>query len=377
VRAALLGADQDAAASVAEDAYHELLGLGTFQDLPFDVSELQGDVAVLCRDNATALLLSRALHANGISHRVRRSAADRPVAGWVAAVFDGSARLSRAQLSDRLDRLKALGLRGVPELELGWSLLSRLDPSARGGAVRASEVGSRMAVGRVPYDLIDEPSDPLIVSSIHRAKGLEFDACAVVEWPRRDEEDVALESRILFVAMSRARRDCVHVGRRKANAPWFRASDAQERLVKRGREPWQTFGIEVRGDDVHAVDPGGTVGIDEPASEVQRRLIESVRPGDAVSLELIARLDLGRGALPVYAVSHAVGRLGITGTRFGEALRRRLRDAAPARIEELRVDDLESVKGDVATGDAAGVGRSGLWLRPRLVGLGEFRWKAE
>jgi hypothetical protein len=61
---------------------------------------------------------------------------------------------------------------------------------------------------------------------------------------------------------------------------------------------------------------------------------------------------------------------------LGDALRGRLRDA-PARIRDIYIDDLETVAGAKSTSDAAGIGRSGMWLRPRLIGLGEFDWKAE
>jgi hypothetical protein len=141
--------------------------------------------------------------------------------------------------------------------------------------------------------------------------------------------------------------------------------------VKRGPEPWQTFGIEVRGDDVHHVDPGGSVALDDDPVDVQSRLVTAVRPGDAVTLTYVGELS----RRPVYAVDHAVGRIGVTGPRFGEALRRRVKRGAPRQITDVRVDELETIAGSSETSDAAGLGPSGLWLRPRLVGLGEFNWK--
>jgi hypothetical protein len=80
--------------------------------------------------------------------------------------------------------------------------------------------------------------------------------------------------------------------------------------------------------------------------------------------------------VPCFEVRHAAGAIGITGEAFGRALRSRLRsDRRPARILDVRVDGLETVKGSADVGDAAGLGRSGLWLRPRLVGLGDFEWR--
>lgn len=376
VRRALLEEEDGIAAEVAEDALLDLITLGSFEEVPQMVSLMEGDRAVLCRDNATALLLSRALHAEGVDHRVRRGTVDRPVAGWVGAALGPSARVSRAVLAKRLEELRDLGFPGVPADDEAWRVLNKMDTGARGGAIRSSEVGLRIAVGRAPFEVLDEPSHSLVVSSIHRAKGLEFDVCAIVEWPTREDEDVGLEARVRFVALSRARRDCLHAGRRTRRAPWFRANNANNRLIKRGREDWQTFGIELLGDDVHDAEPAGAVLIDHDTPEtVQRRLIEDVRPGDPVTLVLTGEHDFGHGSRPVYVVMHEAGPIGITGDRFGATLRRRIHKGAPEHIVEGRVDDLETVKGSIDTGDACGLGRSGLWLRPRLVGLGDFTWK--
>ena len=374
VRAALLSPDTDAGVAAAADALLELDTVGGLDELAEELPTLRGERAVLCRDNATALLLSRGLHDVGVEHRVRRGTSDRPVAGWVAAVFNRSGRLTRDQYERRLAELSDTGFPALPALDEGWRLLTRLDPQQRGRAVRASEARSRIAVGRVPYELHDEASAEIVISSIHRAKGLEFDACVVVEWPRREEQDHALEARVLFVALSRARRDCLHADGSNGRRWWFRSGEAFDRFVKRGHEQWQTFGIELRGDDVHHVDPGGSVALDEDPAVVQSRLVTSVRPGDEITLDWKGELDFGRGARPVYAVEHEAGAIGVTGARFGDALKRRAK-GAPKRILEVRVDDLETVAGSPETSEAAGLGPSGLWLRPRLVGLGEFNWR--
>jgi hypothetical protein len=77
----------------------------------------------------------------------------------------------------------------------------------------------------------------------------------------------------------------------------------------------------------------------------------------------------------VYAVVHNAGRIGITGAQLGEALRQRVGLQVPKRINEVRVDGIETVKGPVETAAAAGLGPAGFWLRPRLIGLGEFDWE--
>ena len=349
--------------------------VGAFELLPELVPGMRGTKAVLCRDNATALVLSRALYAAGVDHRVRRSTSDRPVAAWVAAVFDGAERLARLAFDSRIDRLGELEFPELPDLDSGWRMLNRMDPGARGGPVRASEVGSRIAVGQVPYELHDEPAHDLVVSSIHRAKGLEFSRCIVVEWDGSQSEDPLLEARILFVALSRARSESLQAEARPVHSsPWFRSPKASGRLTKRGFKDWQTFGIEVLADDVHATDPGGTIGFEADAREVQERLVTSVRPADPVRLVHIGEHDFGIGSGPLYLVEHELGPIGVTGAGLAVAMRHQLGARAPALITDVRVEGLETIKGPIATGEAARLGRAGLWLRPRLVGLGEFDW---
>jgi len=376
LRTVLLEEDTRAAADAVTEAFGDLATLGESEALGTQLASMHQSAAVLCRDNATALLLSEAFHRDHVRHRVRRGSTDRPVAGWVAGLFAGRASLTRAALAERHAQLVEVDFPGLMDVETAWRALSRLDAQARSGAVREREVRQRIALGGVPWELYDEPIESLVISSVHRAKGLEFDQCVIVEWSPRKEADQALEARVLFVALTRARRECWHAEGWHGSR-WFRSREAQDRLIKHGRERWQTFGIEVRGGDAHAPDPAGELGMPRPADEIQRLLIEAVRPGDDVILSYQGEHDYGCGLRPIYSVMHADhGPVGVTGRDFGDALSGRLRDRRrPSAITNVRVDDLETVAGSPDSGDAAGLGRTGLWLRPRLIGLGEFQWK--
>ena len=52
-----------------------------------------------------------------------------------------------------------------------------------------------------------------VVSTIHRAKGLEFDRVLLTDPGDRDASDPGEENRILYVALSRARREIFHLDR--------------------------------------------------------------------------------------------------------------------------------------------------------------------
>jgi hypothetical protein len=67
--------------------------------------------------------------------------------------------------------------------------------------------------------------------------------------------------------------------------------------------------------------------------------------------------------------------------RFRSDLWRMLRRRAgtevtnwPRLITGARLDCVESVAGDPAETERAGLGAHGVWLAPRLCGLGRFHW---
>lgn len=375
LRQALLEDSAADAVDAVMTAYELLPPIGRCEELGPVLGSRPGSVAVLCRDNATALLISAAFFEEGVEHRVRRGTSDRPVSGWVGAALAGRASITKAALGDRICELEAVGFPDLPDVDSAWAALCRMDKGARGGAVKAGAIRSAIALEIVPWELYEEPARHLIVSSIHRAKGLEFDTCVVVEWDNRDEEDELLEARVRFVALTRARVDCfasVYGKRRR----WYRAANAHDRFIKRGHEDWQTFGMEIRGGDVHRHEPGGDLAVACNPAELQETLIARVRGGDEVDLHFVGEHDFGHGKRPIYSVDHArEGVIGVTGSELGDALRRRLGRKAPARITGLHVDELETVAGSPDVADGAGLGRGGLWLRPRLVGLGVFQWK--
>ena len=111
-------------------------------------------------------------------------------------------------------------------------------------------------------------------------------------------------------------------------------------------------------------DPGGT-------TPWYLKLTVTVDSGTDIAFDSVETNLQGvvTGQDPVY------GDIGITGAELGKALRTRLRSGGrPAAITGVRIEGLESVTGSPDLAEAAGMGRSGIWLRPRLVGLGEFTW---
>ncbi|WP_062355844.1 ATP-dependent helicase [Herbidospora yilanensis] len=338
----------------------------------------EGTTAVLCRTNGQALVVSESLHEFGVFHQLRRSARDRVVPAWLTRLFSGDGwTLTR----DAFDALE------LPDADERWMLLRRTgSPQGSDRRLDLTRVRAAIASERLPDELVGQAPARLVVSSFHRAKGLEFDRVVVVDpgplETTRQPVDPEEEARLLYVAMTRARDDLY----------WLNAVDTRFIRVDRnsgrwGRthfQYWYRGGLEVLGGDVLTDQPAGTRHFQADPVELQRHLVGGVPPGAEVTLERIGTDPVGLEESPPYLVVHEDRPIGTTSEAFGRSLHLHLKTAKnwvprawPKTISSLRVETLETVAGSEAAGSAAGLGPHGVWLAPRLVGLGRFTWEKE
>lgn len=360
---------------LAEIVYDlDTLGL---MDMSFAVAGGSRTIAVLCRTNPETMRVSEFLFEQKVDHRVQRAAAERVLPGWLADLFIGETRPSWS--SKRLCELveeRVSGKLAMPGSEDVWTFLSNTV-----GDDERIEIGAlarNMAMGIVPDELIAPPAERLVVSTIHRAKGLEFDDVYVMH-PRDDVEDVddPEELRVLYVALSRAREGITlfkppklgravkdpSIGERWIITPWGK------------HDKWKTKRIEVCSSDVEPMRPFASERLD--ARSVQEYLRDHVKRGDEVELHF----DRERGVerIPVYTVIHEETPVGETSEKFGRHLRRRLAIGGevykwPEALIRLQLDGTETVVGLESEGKANGLGTSRLWRRPRVLGMGILIW---
>ncbi|WP_164543516.1 UvrD-helicase domain-containing protein [Streptomyces mobaraensis] len=381
----------DAAAERLHGDLRELLldlpDLGPLDDA-FTLDTLRsfpGTCAVLTRDNRQALLVSERLHLHGVPHALRRSLRDRPVPYWVAELLrrTRAATLTEERLRELLDGMP------LPEGTDPDRVWRALRAAARGtgrGTLDVARVRGLVAERRFPDELADPEPARLIVSTVHSAKGLEFDRVVLLTPPtvaelrrrRADRLDVPAEARALYVAMTRAREDLyrlappdtVMLRRHRPTGRWYRGAP---------RQGWRRHGIEVRAGDVRALEPADAR---ENALAAQAYLLERVRPGDAVMFRLRDFLPMGPVQSPRYALLHEGREIGEASETFRTDLYSVLKVGPdwdvrwPEEIVGLRIDCLESVSGSTAAGANAGLGGHGVWIAPRVGGIGRFRRSA-
>ncbi|MFD8428636.1 UvrD-helicase domain-containing protein [Streptomyces coelicoflavus] len=339
--------------------------------------------AILTRDNQEALVVSGLLHEHGIEHRLRRPLEERPVPYWVAELLRGTEATGLDE--DRFRSLLAqIPLPYEPNTDALWTVLRRVARGPGRGVLDLGRLRSAVADGRFPDEAADPETARVVVSTVHRAKGLEFDRVIVLTPPtvadlrRRygNELDMPAEARALYVAMTRVRQDLYHVP--SPELPLFRRAGPRRdgrRYIGSWRS-WDRYGIVADAVDVDRDHPPG---LEPDAVATQDHLLRRVRPGQEVVLRRRRDLPTGETQSPPYALLHEGREIGQASQRFREDLYRvqkvnRSWDPWwPDEIHDLRIDSLETVTGSTAAGANAGLGERGVWIAPRLTGVGRFR----
>jgi AAA domain/UvrD-like helicase C-terminal domain len=337
--------------------------------------------ALLCRTNAQALRFSRELYEHGVDHRLQREATERAMAPWIAEVLRDVpvTSLSEGKFKRRYD--ERCGAADGISAERAWDLISRTGAVAH-DSLDIRRLGEQLRLGLAPDELVEVPDVPVVISTIHRAKGLEFDNVFLVkpELPELGDEDFESEVRVLYVALSRARDDVwtVATPKRGLCRTWHGREDRWISSPWNPKEKWKTFAFEVKGKDVDRMRPPGTWLVDQDAADIQDQLARGVRRGQEVCLELCDQRATAEHP-PIYRVVHQQRPIAVTSEDFGRLLESRIRpwrdtDCWPRAISRVFVDGVDSVAGTPGTGEAAGLGVSDIWLRPRLIGLGKLHW---
>lgn len=332
----------------------------------------RGKTAFLTATNGQALLVARALGEAGHEVELRRAAQQRVVASWVARLL-----ADVATRDIRPDEFLTRAAEREPHADgpAMWRGLRAAAPS-RGADVDLRRLVMRLGSPRaLPPVLLDRREGGFVVSTVHRAKGLEFENVVLVDFESKTllsrEGDLGERRRTLFVAVTRARSRMA-----RATGPsdrWIfrdnRWATASHRWYVGGPKHWMTHGFEIRVDDFEKPEASAS-----QIALARQHLSTSIEAGDQLEMTL----DVQRSSLelPVYAVSHGGVLVAHTTAGFGEDLAARLGSGAKRSIPWPRLEGarVESVATQIAPARIA-AGTSGLYLVPVSAGLMQLDWK--
>ncbi|MAU84684.1 MAG: helicase [Gordonia sp.] len=346
---------------------------GEVADWSFLVEEESGRTAVLCETNAEVLRVSRFLAAQGVQHVVRRPAQEFGAAPWIAEVFRGltGPEVARTDVESVIESMLESILRDrIPED--AWYLLKGAEGRSRSMyQLNLARIRSQIRSGAIPLTLTQPDSAKVIVSTVHRAKGLEFDRVYFVH-PNYDHSDSAdwAEVRQRYVALSRAR-DEVAVIDIPREWTWFKKVAGRQRECKKSwKRNTYVAAMEVSSGDVLTDKP-------TPAELVSGAGAQETLRGATPGMTLAGVFDpsMSDEDHPVFSIRTERGdELGWTTRDFGTELVNlfgyRFTDGWDgAVLNGIRLVSVETAAGDPQLTRDAGIGDSGLWLVPRVTGL--------
>ncbi|GAA4295298.1 hypothetical protein GCM10023086_08170 [Streptomyces venetus] len=381
--------DTDEAATLYEELRDLLLdpvnGMGDLTDR-FVLDGLRNhsdSCAILTRDNRQALVVSGLLHQHDIEHRLRRPLEERPVPYWVAELLRRTEATGLTEDRFRL-LLAEIPLPYEPNASALWTVLRRFTRATGRNVIDLERLRRLVAESRFPDEAADPETARIVVSTVHRAKGLEFDRVIVLTPPtiaelhkqHKDELDLPAEARALYVAMTRVRQDLYHA--HSPELPILKRAGGRKngRRYVGGWRSYDRFGIVAEAGDVSRDNPPGH---ESDAVATQAYLLAHVGPGQEVVLRKRHDLPMGECQSPPYVVAHDGREIGEASERFREELfqvqkvNRTWEPWWPEEIHGLRIDTLETVTGSTAAGANAGLGERGIWIAPRITGIGRYR----
>lgn len=326
------------------------------------LKQMQGSIAVLTQSNAQALTVARGLYVREVQAELLARSVDRSIDAWVANVLaDRPGSLTKEQFGD------LAGARASINSDEAWFLLRSIT-NAKTKYLNVREAAQRLANGIVPVALT-RGRGQLTVSTVHRAKGLEFDHVLLLdpgEWYRDQDAEYG---RALYVAITRPRRRLFSFQQQPTDRYW-KNCDRTDRAYKTNYRGKGTTGFEIRGTDWRQMTPPGA---DEDSTAAQSILKELAAANLPMPVDIRFNAYASTLSRPRYDAYWDDVCIGTLGDAFTEAFLRRA-GTSSGRWPEIAgtfFTGVETVAGPPQTGP---VGQNGLWLSPLIVGPATLEW---
>ena len=339
-----------------------------------------GTTAILCRNNGQALVISRELWYRGIDHCVQRYATDRVLPVWIGACVSRM-QVTRPGMTTVKEEISA---RTDIDPDEGWGILKRIEAEQSRLNLDLDVMAGKIRTGAYPDDLCDTQAAAIMVSTVHKAKGLQFERVIVAgEYDDRSSSTVipaaVLEeegTRLLYVALTRPENELYSLPDLRYKGILRKCQETDRWFLQFGKYCVKYF--EVCGDDSDSAHPTCSQLLDQDALETQTYISHHVRQGDDVAMEYIGQgKDLTGCDFHCYVIEHSGRRVGLTTAHFGRCLQKtvklypwRTQYGMPKKIEGLKVEAVDTVAGLPGTARQTGTGVADIWLRVRACGFG-------
>lgn len=177
-----------------------------FQEDTLDFLTNTGNLGILTRSNAQALMISSVFRKKNISHVVQRRLSEDAISGWVALLFNQASMryYNEEDFVNAFEENCTCYMDTVNPHEI-WEALSDTYSATTGRLSVKNLLVSIKSKGKCKGLFTEAPDSKITISTIHRSKGREYDAVILLDDLLSEETDVPEEHRVNYVALSRAK----------------------------------------------------------------------------------------------------------------------------------------------------------------------------
>lgn len=317
------------------------------------VSAWPGRTAFLCDTNVRAELVAHSLSGLGLQTETATSVTDSGLPPWIALSL-ADHPIDTVSFDEFVELLIGSG---CDDPVGAWRTARSLAPSGSSLNIRTLASALDSPYGRNLFRRT--PESRVVVSTVHRAKGLEFDNVVLVdpdEWAWDDYTSRA--SALLYVALSRAHTKVTTV-EGVPTQQWRRNDTA-------GRPVWTKVPWKKRGLLGILIEPWMARSLGPAASQIQDLV------GHPVFWEQDESFFIDGEEIPSWRALIDDVVVARTGTDLGGFIASKVYKSVTPEFRGARVDGLETA---VGTPRQNAPGRHGMWLAARISGPVDLDWK--
>ncbi len=339
------------------------------------IAQVTGTTAILCRNNGQAELISDLLHEKKINHSLLRQNHGKPsYHRWIADIFwdfckdymESEEFMGRFSVRVDTDQDKAQRyFKALRDFSLG-------DAEGLPGIEKAKLLTALQRNTPQSQELLVDSEEKLVVSTIHKAKGKEFDSVFLVDFPLDETSDSTEEARVTYVALTRPKEKLTLVKKSVAGG-FYKKTESQrtyESILKLQKYPYCTriaVGYENDMSTNYFVSGGFASSLAR-----QHYIATQVKVHDRISLKLWKN---------TYLVLHGdsqrtIGGLSIpTVQQIYDCVTIRKSSELPLFLHSLYVSNVVTCHQEqISNNTPSQFKESGIWLGVEITGFAKIDW---
>lgn len=209
------------------------------------ITQGTGTTAVLCRNNGQAELISNLLHEKKINHTLLRENQGKPsYHRWIADIFWDFCK-DYMEIEEFMQRFSIRVDSDPNKAQQYFKALRDFSLGDGEGLLGIEKAKLMKALQRnIPQslELVVDSEEKLVVSTIHKAKGKEFDSVFMVDFALDETSDSTEEARVTYVALTRPKEKLTLVKKSVAGG-FYKKTESQrtyESILKLKKYPYCT-----------------------------------------------------------------------------------------------------------------------------------------